>query len=90
MGTFISAFTEKLSNFQDFKLKTRLNFTFQHENSEIPLKPLRKVLKKRNWLLYPPLDFCSFNYFFVGTDVRIWDHEIIPWTFLVLEKKSIL
>jgi hypothetical protein len=37
----------------------------------------------------PPLDFCSFNYFFIGPDVRIADHEIIPLTFLVLAKKPI-
>ncbi len=47
-------------------------------------------LRERNWRIYPPLDFFSFNYFFVGTDLRIQDHKIRTWTFLVLGKKSIL
>jgi hypothetical protein len=38
----------------------------------------------------PPLDFFSFDYFFIGTDVRIQDHETRTRTFLVLGKKSIL
>ncbi len=46
-----------------------------------------KNKKKGDGAYTPPLDFCSFDYFFIGTDVRIQDHAIIPWTFLVLEKK---
>ena len=35
-----------------------------------------------------PIEFYSFDYFFIKIDVRIHDHEIVSWTFLVLGKKS--
>ena len=36
----------------------------------------------------PPPDFFAFSYVFIETDVRIQDHEMRTWTFLVLVKNQ--